>query len=212
VRRLALAALALTGCSFAPGSAYVGEWRARAVVDHEICVEDAAGRCATRRPVVRSVPARSFWGAELTVANLGVGVIRRDGDDQVAFSAAGGLELLLGRGRLGYGVRAGAAADLFAGGELVTAEVDAIGRLGLSDRFAAYLAVGAVPYGRLSRDGAAPEVGHLGGQVRAGLQIVLTQVIDARAVLDLELGSARLALPSGGLGRDRLLAHLGLFF
>jgi len=60
--RAALLALATTGCTLGAGSAYVGEWRPRTVVDYRVCVEDALGRCASTRDVVTEHAPRRFWG------------------------------------------------------------------------------------------------------------------------------------------------------
>lgn len=216
IRAACLLALFASACSFGFGSSYVGQWRAREVVDYQVCVEDQAGNCSARREVTSHQPARRYWGMSFLFPSLGISedVLEGDGATGVRFEL--GAEYLRGRGHLAWGIRLSEVLD-YAGptnldaGPLVTA----MGHLGLSDRFSAYAGVGASPYSRLSIEVAGSEDrrlerSYLAGRALAGLQMVLAGNAETRFFLGLEGDTIVSRFDGADYRSSSFIFHLGL--
>ena len=171
------------GCSFGVGSAYVNQWRERDVVEFEVCLEDATGRCEVREQVTRHQPERSFWGVIATPLPLGrVSVNANDGDfGSLDYSFSGlhlepSLEYLRGRGRFAVGARVSFRVSME--GPVVrftSVPVMAMGHIGLAERFSVYGGLGYAPRSSISIPEsedrpAIRDTSRLGGRALFGLQ------------------------------------------
>lgn len=106
--RLALVALAASGCAVAAGSTKIGQWRAHRVIDSTACLQAPTGGCIRTVAIGRDVPARSFGGGLFAFGNSGYAQLRRDDDVSHGALIDGYYEYFRGRGRFALGGRLGA--------------------------------------------------------------------------------------------------------
>lgn len=106
--KLALIAMAASGCAVGAGASNVGQFRPRRVVDSTVCIQAPTGDCAQTVIIGRDLPARSFGGGVFAFGSAGYAQ-RRDGD-AVSHGALidGYYEYFRGRGRFALGARIGA--------------------------------------------------------------------------------------------------------
>lgn len=237
--RLTISALmitAISGCSFAGGSAYVGQWKPREHVEFEACLLDPAPpgmrgkeECKDRKKVVTEEPGRRFWGVILAALQFGGSSATFRGETNTQFRFQPSLEVLRGKGRWAYGLRTGfflesaedepgappppppapGEEEMAPPGESVTAwDVMAVGHVALFERLSAYAGLGYVP-----RAGIYDERTSLGARGLLGVQLGLAKTHSANyIVLTLELD--RLYLDFGGdqYRSTGLTGHFGIFF
>ena len=196
-RVLALAAVALGGCGFQFGSAYVGQWRARDVADHDVCVEDASGRCGETSRVMAHLPARRYWGFDFTPIAMGASLVGRGDDTASRLRMETSIEYLRGHGGLGFGLRLSGLFD--AGGKsAVMASVLPVVHFGLSDRASVYGGLGYLPFTmvEVDTDDQGEVHGFVGGRALAGLQTVLFATpAETRLIFATELDGLVAAIP-----------------
>lgn len=182
-----------SGCSFAFGSAYVGQWRARNRIDYKVCVENAAGRCTERRTISHHEPARRYWGVGIDFPTFGVADTSVNGDARTATRLGLAVEYLRGKGPLAWGVRTGMIGDGASGRVMLSWPITLVGHVGLSDRFSLYGGAGTIPYSTLKLGPAdAPSVdasSNLGVRGLVGLETVLARFEEARVVFTVEADS-----------------------
>lgn len=217
-RALAALALAATGCSFGAGSTYVGEWRARKVVDYQVCVEDALGRCTETREVVTEHAARRFWGVHMNVFALGPSVTSDERGSASSFRGESSIEYLRGRGRVAWGLRASFLFDAAEDRTLVSTPFTGLGHLSISERLSVYGGLGLSPYNQLqtgSTDATVRVSGStaLMGRAVAGAHVVLYKTHGStRTVLALEADTLIGRIDGAGYRTSALTSSLGFFF
>ena len=138
-----------SGCAVSAGTATVGIWRPKRVVDTVVCIESAPGVCGKTIEVGRDVPARSFGGGMLSFFNPGyMHVSGASANHRVALASH--YDYLRGRGAFALGGRIGADIGLNFGPDrsnlLFTVPVSVIGYWG-SAWGSLYGGVGYTPYG-----------------------------------------------------------------
>lgn len=215
---LAGVALAATGCSLGAGSAYVGEWRPRAVVDYQVCVEDALGRCAETREVVTEHAARRFWGIHMNLFALGPSMTADERGTTSSFRGESSLEYLRGRGRVAWGIRASFLFDAADGRTLVSTPFTGLGHLSISERLSVYGGLGLSPYNQL-QTGSTDTTVMLGGSTAlmgravAGAHVVLYKTHGStRTVLSFEADTLIGRIDGAGYRTSALTSSLGFFF
>lgn len=215
MRRLALAALAVTGCAVSAGSANVGQWRARRVVDSTACLQTPDGRCARTVTIGRDLPARTFGGGRFAFGNSGYAQRRRDGAVTHGAFIDGYYEYFRGRGRFAVGGRVGATVGVgFASHLLFLVPVTAMAHAG-GAWGSAYVGVGYAPVATESEVPADPEAmappatwHHDSAHALLGARILLRQTYSQSLDVNPELRVQTL----GGSTLISLTANLGLHF
>lgn len=170
MRRLALVFVALgsCGCGMGFGSAYVGQWRARDVVEYRACLEDEQGKCISEKESIKHEPERSYFGVVVSTPAIGASFITHDGETKTRFRLDMSTEVLWGRGRAAYGVKGSFLVD--APATLMT-PLMLMGHYSLHDRLGVYAGAGVIPW---ARTGA--ETANLGGRGLFGVQWALARV------------------------------------
>lgn len=224
--RIAVAVVALAGCSIGAGSAYVGQWRPREEIAAEVCrVEDAPPgtvidaplasgepRCRETKRVVHEVPGRRYWGAILAFPALGAARVGYRGDTTTEVRVEPSFELLRGRGRWAYGVRASAVLDgrTQDDGEAGIAgalAITGVGHLSLTEELGVYGGVGYTPYAAVLGERTA-----LGARALAGVQLALQKTQGETFILiNLELDRMYLELDDRYRSTG-FTGNFGLFF
>ena len=181
-----LAGALLAGCGVGIGSSYVGQWRERSEVQYEVCIEDEAGQCQTRRAITSHLPARKFWGMKVSYPVLGLASVSRDGESRTLAQLDLSAEYLQGKGRLAGGVRGGLVTHVAS--DIVFAfPVMAMGHVGISERLGLYGGAGYVPYAELLREEMDGITSNLGWRALGGVQIVMNRThTELRILLNLE--------------------------
>ena len=191
-----------SACSVGVGGAFVGQWRARSVVDYDVCIEDDAGRCASRKLVEHQQRARTFSGGVVSFPSVGVASVSVDdaGARTTVLRLGSSFEYLRGRGRLALGARAGVVVDVDSddsrGRPMLAVPISGIGHLGLSDRFALYAGFGLSPYARARLDDgegrSRPMVSTAGWCALVGWSTVLFRTYDTRTIAIVEADTLQL--------------------
>jgi hypothetical protein len=219
-----LALIALSGCSFGMGSAYVGQWSPKQEVEFEAClvadapVPDApatSAKCLDKKEVVRAVPGRKFWGVILSLLQMGGSRVQSDGETSGKFRITPSVEYLQGRGRWALGVRVGALVDSNVGevredkrnSGAGAATVALLGHVSIQDQLSLYGGVGYLPYAANATDHT-----FLGVQGLGGFQYALSKTqSETFIVLSFEVDHTYLQL-GDGYRSTGFTGHFGIFF
>jgi len=200
----ALASLALSGCSFGAGSAFVGQWRPHEQIDFDACLVDDAGRCTARKQVTSQVPGRRFWGVITTVTAVGAASVSQADTTTTRARLTPSLEIMKGNGPLAVGVRGSVQLDLKAAGAV---PLVVLGHLSLTDRLSVHLGGGYVPFARQAGENA-----FVGVQGLAGLQLALSRTHSENyIIMTLEADTTWIAFDQR-YRSNGVTGHLGVFF
>lgn len=156
------------GCSMGFGSAYVGQWRARDVVEYRACLEDDQGKCISEKESVKHEPQRSYFGVIMNTPAMGASFVTHDGETKTRFRLDMGTEILWGRGRAAYGVKGSFIFDT--PGTLMT-PLMLMGHYSLHERLGVYAGGGFIPWAKTGTD-----VANIGGRGLFGVQWALARV------------------------------------
>ena len=202
--------VALAGCSVGAGSAYVGQWRARDVVEFAACLEDDHGRCVDEKQVTTHQPARRFWGVTASYPALGAASVTSGDEVTTRLRGEASVGFVRGEGRVAWGVRASFMLDL---GADLSVPVTGLGHLSLSERIAVHAGLGYAPYTRRFLPDEAFEVSYLGARGLAGVQYALGRHHGGNSYWVLTFEADTLVARFDHLYRSSALTgHLGLYF
>lgn len=216
--KLALAALAASGCAIGAGSSNVGQWRPRRVIDSTACIQTPTGDCSRTVIIGRDLPARSFGGGLFAFGNAGYAQ-RRDGDAVTHGALIDGYyEYFRGRGRFAVGARVGATVGVgFERRMLFLVPVTAIAHAGgawgevyAGAGYAPIATESIVPEDPDDPDAMTPPATWHHDSVHAlvGTRVILRQTYERSISVDPELRVQRF----GGSTLYSLTANLGLHF
>lgn len=208
--RLALVALACTGCSLGAGSAFVGQWRPRTEHAFVACLEDDQGRCKDKKAVDVAVPPRKFFGYIVSFPAIGAAIVEKGGKTNTRFRMEYANELVRGHGVFAWGVRASLLLDW---GAQTSLNVMGLGYLSLTERLALHVGLGYSPFSRSSSESGAPsEDAFIGGRALAGLQFALTRTRSENyLILSLDVDRMYIAFDDA-VAATGIVGNLGIYF
>lgn len=211
MKRLALIA-ALSGCTVGAGSSYIGQWRPRTAPKFVACLEDESGKCTQEKRVDEHVPERTFWGYMVVFPSVGVAITERDGETGVHARFELANELVRGRGKFAWGVRASVLLD-------VSSSIGFNGTgtvyYSLTERLALRAGLGFSPYtveaGAMSA-GEVQERAFVAGRALAGMQLAFAKTrSEGFLVLSVDVDRMYVAFDDP-LQVTGIVGNIGIFF